>query len=126
VLGGPGTRPAPVDALAARTMVKGEPLAAPAGRADDFSWPRREVGREQSKDTPKSDSPVASASPDGTAPGTPAPPPKKRVRPNLAPPSTGFFSFGTAPAPQPQRPRATPRPPGNVGPSASAPGFFAR
>lgn len=44
LLGGVGTRPASVDALAARTLVKGEPLAAPAGRADDFSWPRREVG----------------------------------------------------------------------------------
>ncbi|KRR14462.1 hypothetical protein CQ12_35425, partial [Bradyrhizobium jicamae] len=31
LLGGPGSRPAAVDALAARTLVKGEPLAAPAG-----------------------------------------------------------------------------------------------
>jgi hypothetical protein len=131
LLGGPGTRPAPVDALAARTLVKGEPLAAPAGRADDFSWPRREVGREQSKDTPKSDGPVASTAPDGAAPGTPpAAPPKRRVRPNLQPaPSAGFFGFGATPAPPPQqppRPRIAPRPPGNVGPSASAPGFFTR
>ncbi len=37
LLGGVGTRPASVDALAARTLVKGEPLAAPAGRADDSS-----------------------------------------------------------------------------------------
>ena len=49
LLGGPGSRPAAVDALAARTLVKGEPLAPPAGRADDFVWPRREVGREQAK-----------------------------------------------------------------------------
>src|SRR5882762_6739117 len=41
LLGGPGSRPAAVDALAARTLVKGEPLAPPAGRADDFVWPRR-------------------------------------------------------------------------------------
>jgi hypothetical protein len=33
LLGGPGSRPASVDALAARTLVKGEPLAPPAGRA---------------------------------------------------------------------------------------------
>jgi hypothetical protein len=46
LLGGPGSRPAAVDALAARTLVKGEPLAAPAGRADDYAWPRREIGRE--------------------------------------------------------------------------------
>ena len=49
LLGGPGSRPAAVDALVARTLVKGEPLTPPAGRADDFAWPRREVGREQAK-----------------------------------------------------------------------------
>jgi uncharacterized protein len=58
LLGGPGSRPAAVDALVARTLVKGEPLAPPAGRADDFTWPRREVGREQAR----GDTPVASAS----------------------------------------------------------------
>jgi hypothetical protein len=38
LLGGPGSRPAAVDPLAARTLVKGEPLTPPAGRADDFAW----------------------------------------------------------------------------------------
>ena len=54
LLGGPGAPPAAVDALAARVMIKGEPLSAPAGRADDFTWPRREI-----------ETPVASASPNG-------------------------------------------------------------
>src|SRR3982075_2968558 len=73
LLGGPGSRPAAVDALAARTLVKGEPLVPPAGRADDFAWPRREIGREQAK----GETPVASTAPDGTAPVTaPAAPPK--------------------------------------------------
>src|ERR1700693_1573947 len=57
LLGGPGSRPASVDALAARTLVKGEPLAPPARRADDFAWPRREIGREQAK----GETPVTSA-----------------------------------------------------------------
>lgn len=48
LLGGPGSRPAAVNAFAARTLVKGEPLVPPAGRADDFVWPRREIGREAS------------------------------------------------------------------------------
>ena len=66
LLGGPGSRPAAVDALAARTLVKGEALAPPAGRADDFVWPRREVGREQAK----GELPVANVAPEGTvAPG---------------------------------------------------------
>ena len=68
LLGGPGSRPAAVDALAARTLVKGEALAPPAGRADDYIWPRREVGREQAK----GETPVASTAPNGTVPA-PAP-----------------------------------------------------
>jgi hypothetical protein len=137
LLGGPGSRPAAVDALAARTLVKGEPLAPPAGRADDFVWPRREVGREQAK----GETPVANASPDGTvaAPAT-SPKPKRQFRPvqSVTPPlgiqpgtpSPGnFFSFGapqrqTAPPPLQRAPAAPPRPPGNVGRSASVPGFF--
>ena len=135
LLGGPGSRPAAVDALAARTLVKGEPLAPPAGRADDFAWPRREVGREQAK----GDTPVASTAPDSTVAAPAAAPPKpvvKRLRPAQSePPAIGnFFGFGAAPrqvAPPPPPPRgpfapATPRPPGNVGRSASAPGVFAR
>jgi uncharacterized protein len=132
LLGGPGSRPAAVDALAARTLVKGEALAPPAGRADDFVWPRREVEREPAK----GETPVASVSPDGTsaAPaGTAAnaPPKPKKPRPvqSGAPSLRDFFSFGNAPrqpqAAPPQGPRP-PRPPANVGPSASAPGFFTR
>jgi hypothetical protein len=43
--------------------VKGEPLSAPAGRADDFAWPRREIGRERAK----GETPVASTSLDASA-----------------------------------------------------------
>jgi hypothetical protein len=124
LLGGPGSRPAAVDALAARTLVKGEPLAPPAGRADDFVWPRREVGREQAK----GETPVASGSPDGaTAPG--APPKPKKVRPiqSGTPSPRDFFGAGNPPRQQPPArtaPPGVPRPPGSVGRSASAPGFF--
>jgi uncharacterized protein len=137
LLGGPGSRPAAVDALAARTLVKGEPLAPPAGRADDFVWPRREVGREQAK----GETPVAAVSPDGTVapPADPAattPPKPKKLRPvqtGAAPsgpsPLRNFFGLGNTPRPpQPAQPQGQrpPRPPGNVGPSASVPGFFTR
>jgi hypothetical protein len=127
LLGGPGSRPAAVDALAARTLVKGEPLSAPAGRADDFAWPRREVGREQAK----GETPVASASPDGVTPvmATPPPPKPKKLRPiqPTAPSVGNFFSFGSPPAQQPRPvPLQPPRPPGSVGRAASAPNFFTR
>ncbi|MGL9620670.1 SGNH family hydrolase [Bradyrhizobium sp. U531] len=141
LLGGPGSRPAAVDALAAKTMVKGEPLAAPAGRADDYAWPRREVGREQAK----GDTPMAATTPDGNvaSPGAPgaaaaiAPPklaPKKPAQPQqpaqATPSLRDFFGFGSpqpppprqlAPAPGPRNPNpnpGAPRPPGNVGRSA--------
>jgi hypothetical protein len=135
LLGGPGSRPAAVDALAARTLVKGEALAPPPGRADDSAWPRREVGREQAK----GDTPVAATTPgDGTAaaPGTAAPAKpqlqqKKPVQPaqSRAPFGNFFGGFGN-PAPAPRQwappPRApiapgVPRPPAPVGRSAEVP-----
>jgi len=137
LLGGPGTRPASVDALAARTLVKGEALAAPAGRADDFAWPRREIGREQAKEPGKGEAPVASTAPDGTVPAAaapaapPKPPaPKRQFRPAQTEQPRDFFGFGTTPpprqiAPQPRAPGpiapGVPRPPGNVGRSAEVP-----
>lgn len=149
LLGGPGSRPAGVDALAARTLVKGEALAAPAGRADDYAWPRREIGREQAR----GDTPVAATTPSGAVAAVPGqkqlllpppqqtlqhqkrqqPPPPLQIRPA---PTTGpslrdfFGGFGSAPrqpAPPPgAAPRApatpgVPRPPGNVGRSAEVP-----
>jgi len=79
LLGAPGSRPVATDALAARVLVKGEPLSAPAGRADDFAWPRREVRQERVT----GEAPVASASPGGSAPATAqaaSPKPKKHPR----------------------------------------------
>ena len=77
LLGGPGARPATIDAQAARVLVKGEPLSAPAGRADDFAWPRREIGPERAK----SETPVASTSLDANARAPAASPkPKKHGR----------------------------------------------
>ena len=134
LLGGPGSRPAAVDALAARTLVKGEALAPPAGRADDFVWPRREVGREQVK----GESPVANVTPDGTAAPAQKPPQqqKKPVRPAQAAPGLRDFfgGFGAQPAQRqtqppaagPRPPGNVPRPPGSVGRSAEVPGIFTR
>jgi hypothetical protein len=135
LLGGPGSRPAAVDALVARTLVKGEPLTPPAGRADDFAWPRREVGREQAR----GDTPVAAVSPEATpanAAPAGAPKPKRPAQPGpspsqaIPPPLRNLFGFGAPPPPprqvQPQSPRPAPgpnapRPPANVGRSASVP-----
>jgi uncharacterized protein len=136
LLGGAGSRPAAIDALVARTLVKGEPLAPPAGRADDFVWPRRDIGREQIK----GETPVAAVSPDGTpAAATPAQAlkPRKPIAQPVAPPQPGapvqsappgfrnFFGFGSPPPPRqlqpPPRAPGVPRPPANVGRSAEVP-----
>jgi hypothetical protein len=136
LLGGAGTRPIAADPLAIRMLLRGEPLVAPAGRADDFVWPRREVGRQVAP----SEAPVAAiipaavTGPDGLVPvmAAPAPPKPKKPRPVAAnEPSIGsFFGFDNTPrqnAPQPPRPRNNgPRPPLELGPSASGPGFFTR
>jgi uncharacterized protein len=77
LLGAPGSRPVTTDALAARVLLKGEALSAPAGRADDFAWPRREVRLERIK----GEAPVASSG--GSAPATAqaaSPKPKKHPR----------------------------------------------
>jgi hypothetical protein len=113
LLGGAGTRPASVDALAASTLVKGEALVPPAGRADDFSWPRREVGRLDVPGGMAGDG-GASTAPDGSliAPGG-----TKKKRATSPSPARGFIGFdpgGLLP----------PRPPRNIGPSASMPGFI--
>ena len=132
LLGGPGTRPAAVDPLASRTLVKGEALSPPAGRADDYSWPRREVEREPIK----ADAPVASATPGDhnnkpapngaapAAPGAPAAalaPPKpqapKKPQPAQSSPFGNFFSFGNNPPPQ----RQAPPPPRQLMPGALRP-----
>ncbi len=116
LLGGPGSRPATVDGLAARTLVKGEPLAPPAGRADDFAWPRREVGREQAK----GDSPVASVAPDGTIIPPGQRPQQPQQRPPLQPGQPGFGQPGVAQPGQPgqiQQQKQPARPAQNTSPS---------
>src|SRR5499427_1668781 len=42
LLGGNARQPTS-DAMAAKVLVQGEAIPAPAGRADDFAWPRRDV-----------------------------------------------------------------------------------
>ena len=42
LLGGNARQPTS-DAVATKVLARGEPIPAPAGRADDFAWPRRDV-----------------------------------------------------------------------------------
>lgn len=112
LLGGPGSRPAAIDALAVRTLVRGEPLSAPAGRADDFVWPRREVNLEPAK----ADAPVVT---DGVTPASAAKS-KKPLPASSAQRSNGSPGVRPFPPAQAGRSQAPSRPPPNSG----LPGFF--
>ena len=86
-----------VDTTATRVLTKGEPIAAPNGRADDFSWPRGNVTLEPATNDPNAtpDSAARTAKPAAErAPGADAqagqtaeakPPPPRRPRPRPAP-----------------------------------------
>jgi hypothetical protein len=43
LLGATPVRATAGDSVATRVLVRGEPIEAPAGRADDFAWPRRDI-----------------------------------------------------------------------------------
>jgi hypothetical protein len=129
-----------VDPLAQRTLIKGEALPVLAGRADDYRWPRREVGPLDASTVP-----TASAAPE-PAPGkgqggqqAAVPQQQQQLllqkkRPVLVPQNPnagggpGFFSFFRRPLQQPQvqpppvAPRPGPvRPPGYINRAASVP-----
>jgi hypothetical protein len=76
LLGAPGSRSVTIDAQAARLLINGEPLTPPAGRADDFAWPRREIAREGTK----GETPVASTPLDAKAQAPAASPKSKKYR----------------------------------------------
>ena len=67
LMGGPGATPAAATgATVTRTLTKGEALAAPSGRADDFSWPRGVVNVESAVAEPAA--PDAAATDAGAKP----------------------------------------------------------
>jgi uncharacterized protein len=126
------------DALAARVLTHGETLAAPHGRADDFSWPRADISSEPAPDA--APPPAASPSPSGTGKGDKSDANKADVKgdaskaepkkpaaaaPSAAPNSAVPGAPGAAPNAAPARPRQTldggpvPRPPLPIGPAAA-------
>jgi uncharacterized protein len=66
LIGGTRVPPrAPIDATATRVLTKGEPISAPSGRADDFSWPR---GGPAANAEPAAAEPAAAPAPAPAAP----------------------------------------------------------
>jgi uncharacterized protein len=83
LLGGAPSKPSSPSPLATRVLVKGEPINAPTGRADDFAWPRREAlpgpeAGEASLDPPSPTSPPLAASKGSAAANPAAPKPRAK------------------------------------------------
>jgi hypothetical protein len=103
LLGGAGTRQTAGDALAARVLTRGENVAAPAGRADDFAWPRRNVA-------PVGADPVVATT---TMPTTPMQERKAAAAPAAAPSAPAAAPPARGPGASRQA-AAGPRPPREV------------
>ncbi len=123
LLGGASPRQGPSDATAARVLVRGEAAQVPAGRADDFAWPRRGVA-------PLGADPVVATT---TTPMTPmqAEQPRAAAAPAVAGPArpAGPGGSGSAARPVATTTRQTaaggggpPRPPGTIGQQQQARG----
>jgi hypothetical protein len=99
LLGGNAKAPAG-DALVAKVLVNGEATRVPAGRADDFAWPRRDIG-------PVGSDPVVATT---DLPMTPMVAEKPRSSPTTpAAATTAVASAAPAAPPRPRR-MAPPRP----------------
>ncbi|HTC03078.1 MAG TPA: SGNH family hydrolase [Xanthobacteraceae bacterium] len=103
------TTPANADPMAVRVLTHGDPIPAPSGRADDFSWPRPGGNAN------------AEAAPEPAAVAPPAPPPKGApANPKKTDDIKPDTKTKVAPAAPARRPSASldggpPRPPAPVG-----------
>ena len=69
LLGSAGQGNFTADSVAVRVLVKGEPVEAPTGRADNFAWPRTDGAVEDQIEPPE---PIATAQPTRPVPPTAA------------------------------------------------------
>jgi hypothetical protein len=115
--GGRAVRPAVPDPIATRVLVKGEPVPAPSGRADDFSWPRGSNSANPESDVSPAVAPSAPAAGIAPAPpvSTPAAAPAQRRNVETQPSQP---AESRQPAKKQTRPAGeTPlRPPKSIGP----------
>ena len=115
LLGGASNSAPHGDAIASRVLIRGEPVPAPAGRADDFVWPR---GSDANAPQPVAAAPAASAvapaaaiTPRTTPPATAV---KKPAEPKSSADAKGTQSGAVKPKPLQDNP---PRPPQAIRPS---------
>ena len=131
LLGAGGARPAPSDPIAARVLVKGEPVAPLKGRADNFVWPPEDpAAAAQSTTALPAQAPAAATAQDSDA-GKNAATPSKQTAEADKPVTENEHSqspAGQTAQKKPQSPTPTardnvPRPPAPIGSSSAASGF---
>jgi hypothetical protein len=122
-------RPLTVDPVVNRVLTKGESVAAPSGRADDFGWPRGapRAAAEPAVELPLAPAPVPALTP-MAAPSRPAVTAAAPTAPTLEP---AVAEPAPAPEAKPVRKKSAPRPvvkrdprPEPFNPFASSPGFW--
>jgi hypothetical protein len=123
LVGGNAAQPVHSDAIAARVLVKGEPVPAPAGRADDFAWP---LGSDAKSAPPVASVPVvdavARAEPTANA-GKPSED-HKRGATGKTSQTTGTKQRIEHPEIKPKTHHEAPRPPAPIRPSSSPFGWL--
>ncbi|HEV2958200.1 MAG TPA: GDSL-type esterase/lipase family protein [Xanthobacteraceae bacterium] len=108
LLGGGPARATTSDPVTSRVLVKGDPVVAPTGRADNFAWPRPDSAPPSTSVTePPEPAAAAPAPPEATkaAPPAKAAPPKRRAVQSPPPGQGGFFSRDDQPRPPGSVPR---------------------
>jgi uncharacterized protein len=110
LLGGGPARTTSTDPVVNHVLVKGDPVAAPAGRADNFAWPRPDSAPPSTSVTEPPEPAAAAPPPPEAAKAAPPPkPPAPVVRKRRAvqtPPPGGFFPRNDQPRPPGSVPRS--------------------
>ncbi|HZL31325.1 MAG TPA: DUF459 domain-containing protein [Pseudolabrys sp.] len=100
LLGGAGAVSARADATAAGVLVKGDSVAAPAGRADDFIWPRGNDAARSAVPAAKPEAKLEAAA----LPGNPVANPKPAKKPAVKPVNNQAEQRPQQEAPRPSQP----------------------
>jgi uncharacterized protein len=115
-------RPAPADPLATRVLTRGEPLAAPSGRADDFNWPRGSAATVSTE--PISPTPAAAAPANAGTAATGA----AALHAGKQPPGSAGYQRLEVDGATDDKPKVAkkpaPPPPRSISPFATIPNFF--
>lgn len=124
LLGGAGNSSPHGDAIATRVLVKGEPVSAPPGRADDFVLQRGSDANVPPVAAAPAEA-LASAPADTVPTGPAIPPEKKSVQPKSGTTSKTTQNSTAKPKPPPKQ-NDVPRPPRGIFPSGGSPFSFFR